>query len=201
LRFCGLYFGSGNAKQGAFMDYVFLPIAATARAFGVRHGADAQQRNPLPSAPKPWSVCQAVCGLSPAAAPSLDEQFIAMLNAFRPSGGLARGHEVLASCKHCASADISALARWIVRREVIGFEWQQDTWLPLFQFSRPGMTPHPALAPVLTELKPALDVWETACWFAQPNAALHQQCPANALTGDPFGVLQAARAARFMVTG
>jgi hypothetical protein len=196
-----MFFGSCHAEQGAFMNYVFLPVPTMARAVGVRRSADPQQLNPVPSAPEPWPVCQAACGQSPAAALGLDEQFIAMLNAFRPSGGLARGHEVLAFCQQCASADISALARWLVQREVIGFEWQQDTWLPLFQFSRPSMTLNPSLAPVLTELKPVFDVWETACWFAQPNAALQQQCPANALAGDPFGVLQAARAARFMLTG
>jgi hypothetical protein len=130
-----------------------------------------------------------------------DGQFIAMLVSYRSSGGLARAQEVLALFKRHCGSDLATLARWIVKRKVVGFEWQSDLWLPLFQFNRIDMTPQPGLDPVLAELTSVYDAWELANWFAQANAWLADHTPAETLVLDPTAVLHAARADRFIVAG
>ena len=127
-----------------------------------------------------------------------DGQFIAMLNAYRGSGGLARDKELLSFSRRCCSFDAGTLASWSAEREVIGFFWQSRTWLPLFQFNLPDMTLAPALGQILAELIPVYDPWELANWFSQPNPWLADCVPAEALEPDPLAVLQAARVCRFI---
>ena len=127
-----------------------------------------------------------------------DGQFVAMLNAYRGSGGLAREENLLALSSRRFGLDADTLANWIAERQVIGFEWQSRTWLPIFQFNLFDMTLPPALGQVLAELIPVYDPWELANWFAQPNPWLADRVPADALEHDPSAVLQAARADRFI---
>lgn len=110
----------------------------------------------------------AVAGRAPDAAHGLhrcspeshaDHQFVAMLNGYRGSGGLARADEVLKVLKCHSEAHVARLARWIVKRKVICFEWRSQTWLPWFQFHRLDTTPQPDLEPVFTELTPGS--WRT----------------------------------------
>lgn len=54
---------------------------------------------------------------------------------------------------------------------MISFEWQQQAWLPWFQFRRADHQPDPALRAVLAELGSVYDGWELAHWFARPNSA------------------------------
>lgn len=65
-----------------------------------------------------------------------DHQFIAMLNAYRDSGGLARECEVLARLKSHGGRQAAALAHRHIGRDLISFEWQSQTWLPWFQFTQ-----------------------------------------------------------------
>lgn len=130
-----------------------------------------------------------------------NHQFIAMLNAYRCSGGLARAQEVLVLFKRCCVSDIATLDRWIVKRKVISFEWQSKMWLPLFQFNRFDMTLQPALGQVLAELTSVYDHWELANWFAQPNQWLAERTPVDMLASDLPAVLHAARADRFIAAG
>lgn len=137
----------------------------------------------------------------PCAPACADEDFVALLQAYRCSGGLARGDEVAALLERRNKLCIAVLARWIVERSVISFEWQAQTWLPWFQFARPDPVPEPALAAVLAELAAVFDGWELACWFVRPNSALAGRTPVQARATDPAAVLQAARADRFAVKG
>lgn len=127
-----------------------------------------------------------------------DDQFVAMLISYRSCGGLARAQEVLGLFKRHCGSDLATLARWIVKGKVIGFAWQSELWLPLFQFNRIDMTPQPGLGQVLAELTTVYDAWELASWFAQANAWLADQTPAETLILDPTAVLHAARADRFI---
>ena len=95
----------------------------------------------------------------------------------------------------------ATLARWIVEHSVISFEWQSQTWLPWFQFADPARVPEPSLTAVLAELTAVYDGWELAHWFVRPNSALAERWPVQALASNPAGVLQAARADRFVVQG
>lgn len=127
-----------------------------------------------------------------------DHQFVSMLNVYRDSGGLAREREVVALSRLCCGPDADTIAEWVADRELIGFNWQSKTWLPLFQFNRLDMTPKPELSQVFAELTPVCDPWELASWFAQANPWLAQRVPADMLHTDPSAVLQAARADRLM---
>ncbi len=133
--------------------------------------------------------------------PALDRQFVSMLDAYRGSGGLARAQEVLAMFKRCGSPGVAALTHWIVSRELICFEWQAQSWLPLFQFTRPDLTPDPRLRPVFAELTEMYDHWGLAAWFSLPNPWLAQRAPVDTLHCDHRAVLDAARAERFALSG
>lgn len=130
-----------------------------------------------------------------------DHQFVALLNSYRDSGGLARAPEVVALLNRRGGTDLPTLASWIVKREVICLEWQSQAWLPWFQFNRLDMTQQPGLGPVLAELSPVFDPWELASWFAQPNAWLGDRTPAAMLGLDLQVVLNASRADRFIAKG
>jgi hypothetical protein len=126
-----------------------------------------------------------------------NNQFVDLLNAFRRSGGLARAQEVAARFKRQGITDISPLASWLVKREVISIEWQSKIWLPLFQFQPSGMSLRPGLSPVLAELVVVYNDWDVATWFTQPNPWLADATPADSLAAGATQVLDAARAERF----
>jgi hypothetical protein len=122
-------------------------------------------------------------------------QFVGLLNAFRRSGGLARAPEVAARFKRQGVNDVSQLASWLLKRQVISVEWQSKIWLPLFQFSLTGMALRAGLSSVLSELVVRYDEWAIADWFAQPNVWLADCAPADVLAAAAPQVLIAARAA------
>jgi hypothetical protein len=126
----------------------------------------------------------------------LNNQFVTLLNAFRRSGGLARAEEVAARFKRQGIKDVSPLAGWIVKRQVISVEWQSKIWLPLFQFNPQGMSLRTGLSSILSELVALYDDWEVAAWFAQPNLWLTDALPADVLATVPAQVFNAARAER-----
>lgn len=128
----------------------------------------------------------------------IDRQFMALLNAYRNTGGLARAQEVFTMFRSRHGADVARLARWIVRREIISFDWQSKVWVPLFQFDRATMALQPGLNCVLTVLNPILGPEELVAWFAQPNRYLMDQAPADRLAVDANAVLKAACTDRFI---
>jgi len=128
-----------------------------------------------------------------------DEQFVTMLRGYRLSGGLARGNDLAMLLASRSRLDIGTLARWIVGGEVVHFDWQRETWFPMFQFGGADLTPRPSVSRVLTELRGVLDPWDTAQWFATPSATLGSRTPADALERDPDLVLDAARCDRYVV--
>ena len=124
--------------------------------------------------------------------------FVALLNGYRGSGGLAPAEELLHSFKNRGGLDVSMLARWIVARQVISFTWQARTWLPLFQFCPRDGTPLRELGPVFAELNPVFDECELATWFATPNLSLDGRSPVQAFLSDSSAVVRAARIDRFV---
>jgi hypothetical protein len=124
-----------------------------------------------------------------------NNQFVGLLNAFRPSGGLARAPEVAARFKRQGVTDVSPMASWLLKRQVISIEWQSKIWLPLFQFCPTSMALRAGLSSVLAELVVRYDEWAIADWFAQPNVWLADCAPADVLAVAAPQVLIAARAA------
>lgn len=131
----------------------------------------------------------------------VDYEFVAMLDGYRCSGGLARFQEVLSRFEARCRPQASTLESQIIGRKVIRFQWQSQTWLPLFQFRPIDMAPLPELGPVMMELTAAYDNWELAVWFAQPNPWLSDRVPADLLVSDLPAVLNAARADRYIARG
>jgi hypothetical protein len=131
----------------------------------------------------------------------IDAQFIDLLGSFRGCGGLARAEEALAWLDGEVEQGLTMLARWIALRQIVSFEWQAQTWLPLFQFDRRDMSIHPQLPPIVAELSGVFDAWELAHWFARSNTTLDGLTPAEAFRDDPSMVLQAARTERFAIEG
>ena len=93
------------------------------------------------------------------------------------------------------------LARWIVDREVICFEWQSQSWLPIFQFDRLHLNPNLNLRSIFIELSCVYNQWEMAVWFARPNQWLGNRSPVDTLGFDLPAVVDAARATRFVAKG
>lgn len=119
-----------------------------------------------------------------------DRQFVFMLAAFRPHGGLLRAGEISrrASATLCAEATMRLV-------------WNDECWWPWFQFDRDGQALNVDAAAVAAELAPDYDAWELAVWFAEPNAWLAAQRPVDRLRVDPGSVRAAARADRFVRHG
>jgi hypothetical protein len=130
-----------------------------------------------------------------------DGQFVVMLNAFRASGGLMRLQEAASNIKKYEVNDISPLAAWLFKRQILSFEWQSKLWIPMFQFNPAGVTLRAGLSAVLSELAAIYDDWEIANWFAEPNPWLAGCAPADVLAVAPTQVHHAARAARFVKAG
>lgn len=122
-----------------------------------------------------------------------NHQFIKLLNAFRCNGGLAREPEVAARFQADGGSNVSPLAGWIDKRQVISFEWQAKRWMPLFQFNPIGLSLRTGLDNVLDELLGVYDDWELATWFAQPNPWLAERAPADMLAVAAPQVLAAAQ--------
>jgi hypothetical protein len=143
-----------------------------------------------------------VPAVAPAALdPERDQDFMEMLSTFRNTGGVARGDEVVDMLRAAHSFDVSHLARAIVNREVLSFEWHDELWLPLFQFDLKDMSLREAPRRVAAELACAFDGWALAQWFATPNSWLAGRMPVEVIGDYPADVFHAARTDRFVAMG
>ena len=156
---------------------------------------DRLQRAPLAKAPATRAARTAG-----ASTPS-DHAFVGLVTAFRRYGGLARGDEIADRLLQLHGTNLSSLARRIVARELICFEWHGELWLPLLQFDWVDMSLQPAMKQVAAELAGVFDAWEVCCWLATPNSSLDDRTPLDVLENDPGAVLQAAREDRFVARG
>jgi hypothetical protein len=125
----------------------------------------------------------------------------AMVQVYERVGGLARSDELLFMLRRRTSQPLSMVARWIVDRRVVSFEWQAQRFLPMFQFDLADMAIQPGTAAVLAELTGIFDDSEVAAWFAERSAWLQGRIPVEVLESDVQAVVDAARADRFIVRG
>ncbi len=121
--------------------------------------------------------------------------------AYRRSGGLASDADVVSMLRQSSDQPLSRLARWIVARDVVSFEYCGTTWLPLFQFEAGSPSVLPAVTAVIRELVDIFDDWELATWFALPNTWLQGRTPVDAVAAHSSAVVEAARADRFIARG
>lgn len=130
----------------------------------------------------------------PVEASAKDLEFLALAEGYRAFGGIAVSAEMAG---RLPGAGISRLARGIVAREVISFEWRGEYWLPRFQFEGEGLTVTADAALLIAELAAALDDSELAQWFVTTNAWLGERLPLQVVPTDFERVHDAARSFRF----
>jgi hypothetical protein len=123
-----------------------------------------------------------------------DSNFLNLRSAYRASGGLARGEEIAAWSR---GNTFLQLARDIANRRVISFVWRDIIWLPLFQFEPAGHAVRSDIQMLIDELSEALDDWEMAHWFVEPNACLYGELPLTHLATQFPQVHDAARSLRY----
>ncbi len=129
-------------------------------------------------------------------------QMADMRMAFAPSGGLRTVGELAHGNDPHSRARFAHIAKEIAARDIIGFMWQAEPWVPMFQFDAgPRMLPRRALRPLFELLVPLYDAWEMASWFARPNQWLSGRRPVDHCTGQLAAVLDVAHLEHFIATG
>jgi hypothetical protein len=123
-----------------------------------------------------------------------DRAFIAMLDAYRPYGGLSRLHGLTAGGRVESDGRESVVGKLVDEGALFGFHWHDDVWIPMFQLDMPGSKVAPGPQRVAAELGRGFDGWGIASWFVQPNARLESHSPIECLSSRLHGVLEAARA-------
>ncbi|APW44223.1 hypothetical protein [Rhodoferax saidenbachensis] len=123
-----------------------------------------------------------------------DEDFLHLLSAYRATAGLVRGGDMAAKP---TATDYLQLARNIATRRVVSFVWREEIWLPFFQFEAGSQSVRPDVQILIDELSAALDGWDLAKWFVEPNTLLNGNPPLALIAGDFGCVHGAARALRF----
>jgi len=119
--------------------------------------------------------------------------FIAMLEAFRPTGGTAPGEIVARLLEEHQPGIAVSLAKLIYTGQVFGFEWRANLWIPMFQFDADDLKLKTGPQQVRAELPPLWSGWMRAAWFASPNDWLDGCIPADELDSDLGAVLWAAK--------
>lgn len=122
--------------------------------------------------------------------------FIALLEAFRSTGGTASAGVVGRLLEEHQAGPAVSLARRVYTGQVFGFEWRASLWIPMFQFDAHDLALKDSARQVRAQLPALWSGWTVASWFARPNARLEGSSPAGRLDADPEAVLRAARALR-----
>ena len=143
------------------------------------------------------AIAPARAGMQTASAP-LDVLFAELLNAYRRSGGLARGSEVAMRAANRRLDGMAWLEDCLQRRMLISLDWHSGLWLPLFQFDRSDMSLREDVRGPCSELSGVMDGWELALWFVRPQCLLHHCSPLDVLDTQPELVLDAARREHFL---
>jgi hypothetical protein len=119
--------------------------------------------------------------------------FIALLEAFRATGGTAPGEVVGRLLEEHKVGNATSLAKLVYTGQVFGFEWRASLWIPMFQFDADDLTLTAGAQLVRAELPSLWPGWTLACWFAAPSAQLGGRCPADMIDSDLAAVLRTAR--------
>ena len=158
---------------------------------------------PFPLEPPlgPMGLPQHPHGRSDISATPSSTGFTAMLQAYRATGGTARGDDLARLLQDRPNGGYVSLARLIATRKVFSFEWRNTYWVPMFQFDLADLSQRPGAQQVLVELNSEFDDWHAALWFTQPNVWLQGVKPVDLINTDLQAVLEAARADRFVAAG
>lgn len=122
--------------------------------------------------------------------------FIAMLEAFRSTGGTAPGEVASRLLETHQVGNTDSLADLICTNQVFGFEWRAKLWIPMFQFDLQDLSLKRGAQQVRAALPSLWYGWVLASWFATPNAQLEGLRPVDLLASDFDAVMSAAQSVR-----
>ncbi len=135
--------------------------------------------------------------------PPHTEAFIELLEAFRATGGTAPGCAVARLLEEHQGGDAvgladqggraAGLAKQVFTRELFGFNWRSNFWIPMFQFRSDDLAVKVEPQQVRAALPSEWSGWAVACWFAAPHIQLEGRRPVDALDADFDDVLRAAK--------
>jgi hypothetical protein len=145
-----------------------------------------------PSTPHPAWVTEALRAAGGISRQPSGRGFIALLEAFRASGGTAPGEIVGRLLEAHQMGDAVSLARLVRSGEVFGFEWRGNLWIPMFQFDANDLSVRRGPQRVRAALPESCQGWAQAAWFATPNTWLHEERPVDLLPLDLGAVIDAA---------
>jgi hypothetical protein len=120
--------------------------------------------------------------------------FVALLEAFRATGGTAPGEIVGRLLEEHQVGNAVSLAKLIHTGQAFGFEWRDSLWIPMFQFDANDLGLKASAQGVRAELPSLWSGWRVASWFAAPNVRLDGSSPADRLDSDLRAVVLAAQA-------
>lgn len=129
------------------------------------------------------------------------DQYAQMQQVYVRTGGLVESGPFVQMLRPGVSQPLSMLAKRLVHRALVHFQWNGRTLIPMFQVCADGIAMRPYLAETLHELVDVFDDWEVAHWFSQPNCLLSGVEPAVAIQEHAEAVFLAARADRFIAKG
>lgn len=213
---------AGQKPRIGFDNGGFGPMSQAANAGILQHGErrdavmgaphdqnDRLQPTPV-GADDPWLMCRRSLPVAASAERadrwdlqrSAEHRMAGMRMAFIASGGLRSVGELTRGKDKHSRTRFAQIARWIATREIIGFMWQAEPWVPMFQFDA-GAQLHPrhALQPLFALLVPLYDAWEMANWFAGPNHWLSGHRPVDDCADCLPAVLDVAHLEHFIASG
>lgn len=126
-------------------------------------------------------------------------EFIALLKAFRQSGGTAPGSLFAPLYAQHQFEGAPGVQDLIGCGDLFGFQWRADFWIPLFQFDADRFTIKAVAREVRRGLPSSWSGWDLATWFAQPHVLLEDRSPVDMLDVCAGDVLVAARSHRLRV--
>jgi hypothetical protein len=171
------------------------------RASAMRHAAFTTGPAALHAGAGRWVAAPAQAGAACGHSPAQDGAFIALLEAYRPYGGLSRLHALTAGGRIRFDGRDRGVEALVDEGALLGFYWHDDVWIPMFQFDMPGPRVAPGPQRIVAEWGQGFDGWALASWFVQPNAWLASHSPIECLNSRLPEVLAAARADHFASTG
>ena len=127
--------------------------------------------------------------------------FNAIVSAYRLSGGTATADDLELMLEKKRKGRFVSVSQQILLRNIFSFEWQNQYWVPMFQFYPQDLTVKREVMRVVHELTAVLDNWTLALWFTEPNSWLNNRRPVDMMDRHFLKVLNAARADRFVAAG
>ena len=167
-------------------------ISETATAASRTCGSFGSAQEHRPERSQGGAVTEYVFADCPTAAP-IGRDFVAMLEAFRATGGTAPGKIVDRLLQEHQDGNAVSLAKLIQTSQAFGFQWRDCLWIPMFQFDAKDLTLKVSAQRVRAVLPPLWSGWQVATWFATPNVRLGGHAPTEMLDLEVEAVIRAAQ--------